>query len=195
LNEARLPFDRFREHMKGHFPVFQPLLRRRFLWVVAGSLFSGCAPSVRFATDAESAATGLVLRVRRLSVESDGEMTLVNAGQGPCFVSPPSPCTVVVLRYDAQHQRLNLNHTFKRICSDLVPGLALRLAPGDSIRYALTAPRVDYNENNLRQARFFAVSYQGCVSAQAWDAQRVHRSSRYSRRFPRYTVKATGPIE
>lgn len=181
--------------MKGRFSVFPPPVRRWFLWVVAGSFCSGCAPGVRYATDADSAETGLVLRVRHLSRESGGEMTLVNVGPGPCFISPLSPCTVVVLRYDAQHQRVNPNHTFCYSCSDLVPGQAQRLQPGDSIRYALTAPREDYNESDLRQARSFAVSYQGCVSAQAWDVRQVHRSASYSRKFPRYTIEATGPIE
>jgi hypothetical protein len=181
--------------MKGRFFVFLPPVRRWFLWVVASSCCSGCAPGVRYATDAESAATGLVLRVRHLSRESGGEMTLVNAGPGPCFVSPPSPCTVVVLRYDAQHQRVHPNHTFGFRCGNLVPGQAQRLGPGDSIRYALNAPREDYNENDLRQARSFAVSYQGCVSAQAWNVRQVHRSASYWRKFPRYTFEATGPVE
>lgn len=162
-------------------------LLRLFAWLLAGVLLPGCAPKVRYGTESESTAFGLVLRVRHLSVPSGGELLVRNMGPRPCFLARPAHCSVFVRLGDAQHRPLN-HRPVDTTCKPGDPGQAVRLNPGDSIRYALDTHAGDYRADDLPNARTFEVVYQGTVSAVEWDAQRP-------RRFTRHTFKASGTLD
>ena len=96
------------------------------------------------------------------------------------------PCSVYLTLYDAHHQVLQPNWKVKRLCNpaDAGPG---RLAPGDSLRYALESPHGKYDEEELRKARSFDVLYQGHI----WPQQEAKRAQRRLL----YTLKIARTIE
>lgn len=155
-------------------------------WLLACALLPGCAPQLRYATEAQAAATGVQVRTRLVTVRSGGELTVRNAGTRPYFLTRPYHCSVYLFLYDAQHRPLMPNRKVKRYCNAAEAGPAW-LEPGDSIRYALESPRDNHDEDELRKARFFEVVYQGSITTQR-DAPRAQR-------FTRYTFKTTGFID
>ncbi|GAA4037543.1 hypothetical protein GCM10022409_23270 [Hymenobacter glaciei] len=155
-------------------------------WLLVCALLPGCAPALRFATEAEAAATGVLVHTRHVNVRSGGELTVRNAGTRPYFLTRPYHCSVYLFLYDAQHQPLMPNRKVKRYCNPAEAGPAW-LAPGDSIRYAIESPSGDHDEAELRKARFFEVVYQGSITTQR-DAPRTQR-------FTWYTFKTTGTLD
>jgi hypothetical protein len=174
--------------MKSRLSVYlaspQPMLVG---WLFVCTFLSGCAPGVRYATEAESAATGIVLLARHVTGRPGGELTLRNAGTRPCFITNPYHCSVYLTLLNAQGQPLMPNRKVKRFCdpAENVPRL---LPPGDSIRYALENPRWNHDEEELRKARFFEVVYQGIISPQTWNVRQGHRPTTY-------TLKTSGAID
>jgi len=157
-------------------------LRCLFLLV----LVTSCTPRLRYATEAESTATGIVMRIKHVNGQSGGEMSLHNTSPTPYFLTAPYHCSVYLSLYDAQHQRLTPNRKVKRYCNPADAG-PIPLVSGDSIRYSLESPRNDHDDQELLKARYFEVIYQGSITPQQ-DAKRVQR-------FIRYTFKTTGSIK
>lgn len=155
-------------------------------WFFVCISLSSCAPGVRYATDAESAATGVVLRAQLVAGGAGGELTLHNTGTRPCFITNPYSCSVYVTLRDAQGQPLMPLRKVKRYC-DRTENVPHRLGPGDSIRYTLGNLRLNHDEEELRKARSFEVIYQGIIAPQIWNARRTHR-------FLTYTLKTSGTI-
>ena len=155
-------------------------LRWLFLLVLATS----CTPRLRYTTDAEAAATGIVMRVSSVNLQSGGEICLHNSRSIPYFVTAPANhCSVFLQLYDAQRQRLMTNRAFKIICNHA----PILLLSGDSIRYGLESPSNYHNDQELLKARYFEVIYQGNITPQR-DAKRAQR-------FIRYTFRRSGSIE
>jgi hypothetical protein len=151
-------------------------------WWWLGALLASCAPRVRYATEADAAASGVVLRAWHVNVRSGGELTLVNTGPRPCFVARPYGCCVFVRFYDEQHQQVKPAR--KRPCRP--PGQAgpAPLGPGDSLRYALGPHLELYTAEALAQARYYEVGYEGTISPK-----------RRARRFPLFKLNTVGAIE
>ena len=166
-----------------------PLLAFLLVRGVALVLLASCASVPCYATEAEAAGTGVVLRARHISV-SGGGLTVRNVGTRPCFVTNPYHCSVYLRLLDAQGQPLMPNRKVKRFC-DPAEDVPRFLGPGDSIRYALENPRGNHDEEELRKARSFEVLYQGIISPKEWDARRPRHLSRYAI----YTLKTNGALD
>jgi hypothetical protein len=158
------------------------VLRCLFLLILA----TGCTPRLRYATEAEATATGIVMRIRHVNGQSGGEMSLHNTSPTPYFLTAPYHCSVYLFLYDAQHQILMPNRKVKRYCNPADAG-PISLVSGDSIHYSLESPRNNHDDQELLKARYFEVIYQGNITPQR-DAKRAQR-------FSQYTFKTTGSIE
>lgn len=134
-------------------------------------LFCYCTPRLRYATEAESSATDVVLYIRNVQVESGGELILRNTGSQPVLLTRPYPCSVYLALYDAQQRRLQANRKVKRYCNP-AEAAPLLLAPGDTLCYQLESPRKDYDAEELRTARAFEVTYQGSITTELRDKRR-----------------------
>lgn len=166
-------------------PRLQPVL---VCGVLACLLLPNCAPQLRYATAAETAAVGVDLHVRHLSVRSGVEVVLRNAGTRPYFLARPDHCSVFVQLDDAQHRELPHGTRCTTCPVNGDPDTSVWLEPGDSLRYALDSQAFGYRPEDLPRARTFEVVYQGTVAAQEWDAQQVHR-------IVRHTLKASGTLD
>lgn len=173
--------------MKGRFSDLSLTSPQLLVWwVLACVLLPGCALGPRYATETEAAMTGVVLRAPHVTV-SGGGLLVSNVGPRPCFITNPYHCSVYLTLYDAQHRPLMPNRKEKRYC-DPAEARRVWLGPGDSIRYALESPRQNHDDEELREARFFEVVYQGIISPKVWQAHRP-------RRVQLYTLKTSGAVD
>jgi len=148
-------------------------------------LVTHCMPRLRTATDAQVAATGVVLRVARVNAHTGGVVYFLNTSPTPYLLTRPYSCTVYLTLYDAQLQQVRPKQWVKRPCPP--SGGPVLLAPGDSIGYTLPPPQAKHDEQELRQARSFEVLYYGHI----WPQQKSKRAQR----VVEYRLKLVGLVE
>jgi len=154
-------------------------------WLLSVALLTHCTPRLRTATDAQAAATGVVLRVARINAHTDGVLYLLNTSTSPYLLTRPGLCTTYLTLYDAQLQQIKRNEWVKHPCPP--SGGPVLLAPGDSIGYALPAPQAKHDEQELRKARSFEVLYYGHI----WPQQKSKRAQR----VVEYKLKLVGLVD
>jgi hypothetical protein len=154
-------------------------------WLLSFVLVTHCVPRIHPATEAQAAATGVVLRMAHFNVRTGGVLWLINASTTPYVLTRPYPCSVYIDLYDAQHQALKRNRWVKFPCPP--SGGPALLAPGDSVRYDLPSPQHKHDEEELRKATSYEVVYFGHI--------RPQQGSKRAQRILEYRLKITGSVE